>query len=105
MHEGRLVEFDEPYELLQKRSSKFSELVQEVGGAGSEKLLEIARKAHHKRLKENDSAFGSQHLRNNSERSSEEKSKDIPNGTTDNHVGCNANGTVSCIAEHDDTTR
>ena len=101
LHEGKLVEFDEPYELLQKNSSRFSELVQEVGGTGSEKLLEMARKAHQRRLKENDSAFGSQHLRSNSERSNcEEKGKDIPNGITDNHVSCKTNGTVSSIAEH-----
>ena len=102
LHEGRLVEFDEPYELLQRKSSKFFELVQEVGGTSSEKLLEMARKAHHRRLKENDSAFGSQHLRSNSERSSEEKGRETPNGITDNHVG-KANGTVTSIAEHDDT--
>ncbi|CAB4031612.1 Hypothetical predicted protein, partial [Paramuricea clavata] len=101
LHEGRLVEFDEPYELLQKKSSRFSELVQEVGGKGSEKLLEMARKAHHRRLKENDSAFGSQHLRSNSERSSDERGRDTPNGITDNHVPGKANGTVSSIAEHD----
>lgn len=91
------MEFDEPYELLQKKSSRFSDLVQEVGGEGSEKLLEMARKAHHRRLKENDSAFGSQHLRSNSERSSDERGRDTP----DNHVPGKTNGTVSSIAEHD----
>jgi hypothetical protein len=103
LHEGKLVEFDEPYELLQRKSSRFSDLVQEVGGTGSEKLLEMARKAHDRRLKENDSAFGS---RSNSDRGSEEKGKDIPNGITDNHVlASKANGTVSSIAEHGDSTR
>ena len=102
LHEGRLVEFDEPYELLQKKSSKFSELVQEVGGTSSEKLLEMARKAHHRRLKENDSAFGSQHLRSNCERSSEDRGRETPSGISDNHVA-KANGAVASIVEQDDT--
>lgn len=93
LHEGRLVEFDEPYELLQKKSSKFSELVQEVGGVGSEKLLEMARKAHHRRLTEDDS----QHFHSSSERNSEDKGKDTPNGLTDNHT---ANKNNSAVADH-----
>ena len=95
------MEFDEPYELLQKKSSKFSELVQEVGGADSEKLLEMARKSHQRRVKESDSAFGSQH--SNSERRCEERSKDTPNGTTTNHTAGKANGTVSSIVENGST--
>ncbi|XP_028401399.1 multidrug resistance-associated protein 4-like [Dendronephthya gigantea] len=96
LHEGRLVEFDEPYELLQKSSSRFSELVQEVGGTSSEKLLEMARKAHQGRLRKKDSVNGShpQHVQNNSKRNSEDRNREMPNGVTDNHITCKANGTV-----------
>ena len=69
--------------------------MQEVGGADSEKLLEMAQKSHHRRVKESDSAFGSQH--SNSERSCEEMSKDTPNDITDNHIASKANSTVNSI--------
>ena len=101
LHEGRLVEFDEPYELLQKSSSRFSELVQEVGGTSSEKLLEMARKAHQGRLGKKDSLNGSQHVKNNSERNSEDRNRETLDGVTDNYVTWKANGMVGSTAEHD----
>ncbi|XP_038065585.1 multidrug resistance-associated protein 4-like [Patiria miniata] len=41
---GQLIEFDEPYVLLQKEDSIFSKMVQETGKAEAVKLLQIARK-------------------------------------------------------------
>lgn len=95
------MEFDEPYELLQKKSSKFSELVKEVGGEASGKLYEMARKARHRRLKGSDSVFGSQYSRSNSHRNPTDQRKDnSPSRTSDNGNTMNANGTVEPIAEN-----
>ncbi|XP_038065584.1 multidrug resistance-associated protein 4-like [Patiria miniata] len=41
---GQLIEFDEPYVLLQKEDGIFSKMVQETGKAEAAKLLQIARK-------------------------------------------------------------
>ncbi|XP_038064939.1 multidrug resistance-associated protein 4-like [Patiria miniata] len=41
---GQLIEFDEPYVLLQTKDSIFSKMVQETGKAEAAKLLQIAKK-------------------------------------------------------------
>ncbi|XP_022093427.1 multidrug resistance-associated protein 4-like [Acanthaster planci] len=43
---GRLIEFDEPYILLQKEDSAFTRMVQETGKAEMAKLLQIAADRH-----------------------------------------------------------
>ncbi|XP_038050410.1 multidrug resistance-associated protein 4-like [Patiria miniata] len=44
---GRLIEFDEPYVLLQKEDGIFSKMVQETGKAETAKLLQIADEKYH----------------------------------------------------------
>ena len=50
MDAGRLVEFDEPITLLQKKDGVFRSLVDQTGPAGSQKLVEIAQQAHDDRV-------------------------------------------------------
>lgn len=45
MHEGELIEFDEPYTLLQKESS-FSNLVNQTGKVAASRLINIAHMHH-----------------------------------------------------------
>ncbi|XP_046853156.1 ATP-binding cassette sub-family C member 4-like isoform X2 [Xenia sp. Carnegie-2017] len=87
LHEGRLVEFDEPYELLQKNTSKFFELVQEVGGIGTEKLLNIARRSHQKRLKRNDSGLDLQDVNFPTSKKSTKNKVIVDNHTTSEQNG------------------
>ena len=46
---GRLVEFDEPYILLQKEDSLFTMMVQESGKAEEAKLVEVAKDKYNER--------------------------------------------------------
>lgn len=87
LNEGRLVEFDEPYELLQKNTSKFFELVQEVGGMGTEKLLNIARRSHQKRLKRNDSGLDLQDVNFPTSKKSTKNKMIVDNHTTSEQNG------------------
>ena len=49
MDAGRLIEFDEPYVLLQKEEGLFSSMVRETGRNEAEKLLQVARAKYHER--------------------------------------------------------
>ncbi|XP_022093403.1 LOW QUALITY PROTEIN: multidrug resistance-associated protein 4-like [Acanthaster planci] len=46
---GRLIEFDEPYILLQKEGGAFTEMVKEMGKAEMAKLQEVAREKYRER--------------------------------------------------------
>lgn len=50
MDAGRLVEFDEPITLLQNKEGIFRNLVDQTGPAASQKLFEVAQKAHDERV-------------------------------------------------------
>jgi len=50
MDAGRLVEFDEPTELLKNKDGIFRSLVDQTGPAASQKLFEVAQKAHDDRV-------------------------------------------------------
>lgn len=46
LDEGRLVEFDEPYLLLQKKNSIFTQMVEQTNANAAAGLYEVARRAY-----------------------------------------------------------
>ena len=52
MENGELVEFDEPFVLLQNSDSRFCQMVRQVGTPEFDNLMEVAKKAYFRRQKE-----------------------------------------------------
>lgn len=50
MDAGKILEFDEPYKLLQKPDGSFKALIDQTGAGSAQKLAEIAEKAHNERI-------------------------------------------------------
>ena len=74
LNEGRLVEFDAPYVLLQKQAGPLYELVAKTGTAEAYHLLEIAKDAY---IRSNDSlAISTKNIKSNI--SSSDQIKDNP---------------------------
>lgn len=53
MDAGKILEFDEPYELLKDAQGSFRALIDQTGAGAAKKLSEIAEKAHNDRVAAN----------------------------------------------------
>ena len=49
MDEGKILEFEEPYELLKDEDSTFSEMVKQTGTEETERLKQLAEESHQDR--------------------------------------------------------
>uniref|UniRef100_A0A1E1XAH8 Putative abc transporter n=1 Tax=Amblyomma aureolatum TaxID=187763 RepID=A0A1E1XAH8_9ACAR len=64
---GRILEFDEPYELMKSEASHFTGMVQHTGPGMAHQLWKMARQAHEQRFPPADSEAGDARIENEEE--------------------------------------